>query len=172
MTYQECLEQENKTQSESFSPGLVKNEEIVARLIMSPKHYQDGEVDATAFEQVLSGMSVLRKTNPSTFKKDSLSLINYFGKDGTQSYVGYVKASVNDIRAVIQETYRLFYVLDTASEKLISHVDIHAIRSDEVKKALNLPKKPFHQYLRSEIANLFNKHGLIDNSSEFATEDN
>ena len=167
MTYQEYLDKENEMQSKIYSPGLVKDEETVARLIMTPKHYQDGEVDATAFDQVLHGMSVLRKTDPYIFETDVLTLINEFSQNSIQSYAGYVQASVGDIRGIIKKAYRLFCVLDTASKKLKSHADIRAIRTKEIETALNMPKKVLNKYLRSEIADFFNKEGLINNSSEF-----
>jgi len=158
------LQQEIIKQS-IYSPDIVDNSEQIARLIMSPKHFQDGEVDATAFEQIIhSGMSVLRKKDIDIFNKDSLATIKKLSNNGIQEYVGYVQASVNEIRLILIQTYRLFYVLDTATRETTSHADVHVVRTPEIIKASNLPKKSFHQYIRSQIAELFNQKGLINNT--------
>ena len=61
MSYEELINLENTKQS-LFSPCIVSNTETIARVLFSPKHYDNGEISTNALEQIFDpdGMSVLR----------------------------------------------------------------------------------------------------------------
>jgi hypothetical protein len=153
MSYEELINLES-IKHNNFSPGIVIDKEEIARVIFSPKHYENGEILATAFEQLLckQGMSVLRfKYDFNTSLKRTIEQLQ---KNGTNNYIGYVTASVHDIRKIIYENYRLFYILDTATSDKKGHADVFAIRPHE---KISLPKKALKNYIRKEISEVFNK---------------
>lgn len=160
MSYEELINLES-VKYNKFSQGVVTNEEEIARVIFSPKHYANGEILATAFEQILhnQGMSVLRlEYDFDTSLKRTIKLLQ---KDDINNYIGYVSANVNDVRTIIYEGYRLFYILDTATSDRTGHADIFAIRPHD---KINLPKKALKNYIRLKISNVFNKPKLIENT--------
>ncbi len=158
MSYDELIEQES-VKYNNFSPSIVINEENIARVIFSPKHYNNGEVLATAFEQILHkhGMSVLRLEYD--FDNSLKETIKLLQKNDINRYIGYVSANVQDIRNVLYEGYRLFYILDTARSDRIGHADVFAIRPNN---KVSLPKKALKNYIRLKISNIFNKIQLVN----------
>ena len=153
MSYEEKLSLEKSKQS-IYSPSIVLDDEIIARVLFSPKHYLDGEVLPVAFEQIFSagGMSVLRLNY--SFQESLSKTIEQLEKDGA-TYIGYVCAKVQDIRAIKIKGYRVFYILDTATKDKLGHADVFAIRLSIDK--CGLPKKAFKNYIRQEISQVFNK---------------
>jgi hypothetical protein len=160
MSYEELISLES-IKYNRFSPGVVIDEEEIARVIFSPKHYDNGEILATAFEQILTsqGMSILRLEYDfdSTLKRT----IKLLQKDDINNYIGYVSANVHDIRTIVYENYRLFYILDTATSDRIGHADIFSIRPHD---EISLPKKALKNYIRLKISNVFNKLQLVGNT--------
>jgi hypothetical protein len=160
MSYDKLINLES-VKYNGFSPGIVINEEEIARVIFSPKHYDNGEILATAFEQILHnrGMSVLRlEYDFNTSLKRTIELLQ---KDDVNNYIGYVSANVHDIRTIVYEDYRLFYILDTATDDRTGHADIFAIRPHE---EISLPKKALKNYIRLKISKVFNKLQLVENT--------
>ena len=154
MTYDELISLESVQQNE-FSPGVVINDEGIARVIFSPHHFDNtGIVLPSAFDNVLSslGMSVLRINY--NFSNSLEITIKSLEKKSINKYVGYITAKVNDIRAIGCENYRVFYILDTATKDKIGHADIFSIRPNE---KINLPPKSLKKYIRFEISKVFNK---------------
>lgn len=160
MSYDELINLES-VKNNNFSPGVVVDKEKIARVIFSPKHYDNGEILATAFEQILhsQGMSILRLEYD--FDNSLKRTIKLLQKDDTNHYIGYASANVQDIRTILYEDYRLFYILDTAKSDRIGHADIFAIRPHE---KISLPKKALKNYIRLKISNVFNKLQLVENT--------
>lgn len=152
MSHEDFLSLEDVKQSE-FSPSIVMNEEIVARVLFSPKHYLDGKILPVAFEQIFSsnGMSILRVSH--SFSLSLTKTITQLEQDGVE-YIGYTSAKVQDIRDIKLNEYRVFYILDTATKDKIGHADIFAIRLSIDK--CGLPKKAFKNYIRQQISKVFN----------------
>lgn len=162
MRYQDFIDLESITQSE-FSPSTISNDEVVARVLFSPKHYDNGEIVAAAFVQIFSpnGMSVLRKEH--SFETSLKVTIALLQKEDENKYFGYVCAKVSEIRAILYETFRVFYVLDTARKNNIGHADVFSIRIDEIGS-----KRWVNNFIRYEISQVFNQlveHPNIDNAS-------
>jgi len=92
MSYEELFLLEENKQS-VYSPSVVLDDEIIARVLFSPKHYleEEGEVLPPAFEQIFSagGMSILRLNY--SFKKSLSKTIKQLEKDGIR-YIGYTSA--------------------------------------------------------------------------------
>lgn len=153
MTYDELINLES-VKYNKFSPGIVTNKEQISRVIFSPKHYANGKILASAFEQILDkrGMSILRlKYNFDISLKRTIDLLQ---KDDINNYIGYVSANVHDIRTIVYDEYRLFYILDTATSDRLGHADIFSIRPHD---KISLPKKALKNYIRLKISNVFNK---------------
>lgn len=142
-----------KVLSNHISPGIVEDCEKIARVLLTPKHCEDGEILAAAFTQIFNpnGMSVLRlKYEFETCLSKTIKLLEN-GDDN--KYCGYVCANVSDIRNVKHENYRIFYILDTAREDRLGHSDVFAIRIEEI----DLPKKSLNNYIRLKISEVFNE---------------
>lgn len=152
MTHQQYLDLEDASAS-YYSTGIVRNEETVARVLFSPKHYEDGKILPVAFEQIFNpnGMSVLRQDD--YFETSLTRTIEILQKDDENEYFGYVCASVLEIRSIVHNNYRVFYVRDTATEDRISHADVFSIRLSE----MGAGKAWLNNYIRFEIANVFNR---------------
>ena len=121
---------ENQTVSE-FSPGVVGDDEDVARNVYSPIHINNetGEVLPTFFSDVKDkGLSVNRIEHVSAQGMREMGLIKLKtdlanGKTD-RTYEGFVRAKADNIRAVSDENGRSFCVLDTALEGNVSHADV------------------------------------------------
>ncbi|MEA2028313.1 MAG: hypothetical protein U9N49_05010 [Campylobacterota bacterium] len=153
MSYGSLLDLEKVSQNR-YSPCVIDNEEVVARLLFSPRHYLDGEILPMAFDQVTNegGMSILRM---SYFFENSLNkTISQIG-NSTVKYCGYACAKVEDIRAIKIEDLRVCYVLDTATKEKRGHADIFYIKFSI--EECGLPKKALKTYVRKEIAKVFNQ---------------
>ncbi len=150
MTYQELIDLESSTQSQ-YSPCIISNDEVIARILFSPNHYHNGEILPSAFEDIFkaTGFSVLRKHHD--FDKSLKVTIADLHKPGVNEYFGYVCARVSEIRAIILETLRLFYILDTATKRKLGHSDVFSIRTKEMGS-----KSWVNNYIRSEISLVFN----------------
>lgn len=138
----------------TLSPSIVDDKEIIARVLFSPKHYLDGEILPTAFQQIFSpdGMSILRKSH--FFEKSLSKTINQL--ETTESkYSGYICAKVEDIRAIKVNNLRVFYILDTATKDKLGHADIFYIKLSYEESELS--KKVFKASIRFEIAEVFNQ---------------
>ena len=157
MSYEELLSLEENKQS-TYSPSVVLDDETIVRVLLSPRHYEDGEVLPVAFDHILHklGMSVLRLKY--SFKESLSKTIEQLEKNG-EKYIGYTSAKVQDIRAIKIKGYRVFYIRDTATKDKLGHADIFAIRLsiDEC----GLPKKAFKNYIRFEISQVFNKLEIL-----------
>lgn len=151
MSYQELINLEKTVQS-NFSPCIISDEEVVARVLFSPNHYKNGEITTNALEQIFSksGMSVLRKSYD--FDNSLATTIKSLQKN-TNQYAGYACANIKEIREVLtsDKLFRLYYVLDTAREDRIGHADVFAIRHE----AERLPRKAHNMYIRLQISELF-----------------
>ncbi|MBL0703047.1 MAG: hypothetical protein JJV95_03570 [Sulfurospirillum sp.] len=125
MSYKEKISKEQTKQSK-YSPGLIELDEIVARVLFSPKHYHNGEILPTAFSPaIFKGLSVLRKKY--NFCECLSRTIEILEKDGKNEYCGYAYANVKDIKNIIENNYRIFYLLDSATKDRIGHADIFPI---------------------------------------------
>jgi hypothetical protein len=157
MDYEELLNLETFSHSK-FSPCIISDDEKIARVIFSPKQYSDGEIHETAFTQIfsLNGMSVLRLNY--SFQDSLIKTIKSLQKDDKNQYAGYVCANIEDIRKIIIDDFRVFYILDTAREDRVGHADIFSIR---LPVEMGLSKKILTKYIRHKIAEVFNELTLV-----------
>ena len=161
-SYEECIEKEKVSQS-PHSPGLVSDDEQVARVLLTPKHVKDGQVLPVAFEQVLQsqGFSILR--HGEYFEESLVNTIKLLETDDNK-YTGYATANVKEIRDILIQgtTFRLFIVTDTATKDRKAHADIFTTRNtpEALKHGM---KKSLVKYIRLQIANLFNKTHFQEN---------
>ncbi len=151
MSYKELLNLEKTTQS-IYSPALINDDEMLARILFTPRHIKDGKVLPVAFDpEVFQALSVLREKYD--FKNCLNITIAQLKKDDESFFYGYVLAKVLDIKNIKQNEFRLFYLIDSATEEKIGHADVCAIRTSDI----GLPKKALNQYIRYEISLVFNK---------------
>ena len=156
MSYEELIALEQIPYND-LSPCIVDNEEMVARILFSPKHYLDREILPMAFEQIFNsnGMSILRK---SYFFEESLSKTISQIETSDTRYSGYACAKIEDIRAIKINDLRVFYILDTATQEKLGHADVFYIKLSI--EDCKLPKKAFKAYVRVEISKVFNLYPL------------
>lgn len=124
--YEQSLEWEKESVS-SYSYGIVKDDEILARNIFSPHHYDTntGELTSLAFDDILNkGLSVLRCTYTTS---DEIISIGEAKKKDTHEYPGYITIQAKCIRDYIVESKRIMAIYDTALEDLLTHADICSI---------------------------------------------
>jgi len=112
-----------------FSPGVVGNEETVARQVYTPIHVnaETGEILPTLFSDVKDkGMSVNRLSHAS---EQQVADMGYAKQDrdrangNDRTYQGFVQASASAIRA-LNDGQPLFCIFDTAREDDVSHADV------------------------------------------------
>ena len=127
----EFCECEQSSQSE-WSPGLVGDNEAIARLVFSPLHVdENGNVLSTAFSDIDSrGLSVNRLTYCPLHvlislgrKKEAMDRDR--GRHN-RTFLGFVEAPVSNVRYVKrpESDDRAFCVLDTALSDNASHADV------------------------------------------------
>lgn len=129
-TFPDC-ECERATVSD-FSPGPVRNDEILIRTLYSSIHInnQTHEVDPAAFSDVLKrGLSVDRKSYISQRKLEikAQKKIEQDLEAGKtrRAFLGVTVANCSDIRSLLErDTNRSFCVYDTATEDNCAHADI------------------------------------------------
>lgn len=124
--YEQSLEWEKESVS-SHSCGIVKDDEILARNIFSPHHYDTntGNLTTLAFDDILNkGLSVLRCSYTT---HDEIITIGEHKKKDTHEYHGYIMAQAKCIRECIIESKRAMAIYDTAMVDLLTHADICSI---------------------------------------------
>ena len=148
------------SQSSVYSSEVVKDEEEIARLILSPIHIDKdtGDILPTAYDDVFNkGLSVNRLS-----MHESYSSIHQMGKekeardierDPLRKYLGFTIANVEEIRRCKIETVREFAVYDTALELVPCHADVCAIN----KSDKTLPPKAAKKQSRLDLKNTFSK---------------
>ena len=133
--YEQSLEWEKESVS-SHSCGIVKDEEILARNIFSPHHYdtETGEIKSLAFDDVLNkGLSVLRYSYTTS---DEIISIGEDKQKETHEYLGYVTIQAKCIREYIIGLNRAMAIYDTALEDLLMHADICSIGVTKTSRGL------------------------------------
>lgn len=151
MTYDECLAKELISQSK-FSPSIVEDNEEIARVVFSPKQILDGVVLPNAYYQIRNdGLSVLRLSYD--FNKSLKRTIKDI-ETNEKKYAGYVCANVNFIRSILEQGFRLFYILDTSSKDKKAHADVWAIKPND---RLQIGKKGLNRLIDYEISRCFTK---------------
>lgn len=134
--YDQALEWEKESVS-SYSLGTVNDDEILARNIFSPHHYDpsSGSLTSLAFEDILNkGLSVLRFDLAG---HDTVITIGQLKKKDTHEYHGYITVQAKCIRECIIDSKRAMAVYDTALADLQIHADICSI-SVTTKRNKNL----------------------------------
>ncbi len=164
-SYNDCIEQEQISQS-PYSPGLIADDELVARVLLTPKHVKNGQVLPVAFEQVLQsqGFSILR--HGKYFNKSLVNTIKLL-ETVDNKYTGYVTANVKEIRNIFIQntTFRLFIVTDTATKDRKAHADIFTTRNTIEVSKLGI-KKSLIKYIRFQITKLFNQTNLKNHKKD------
>ncbi|MBI3530382.1 MAG: hypothetical protein HY067_20745 [Betaproteobacteria bacterium] len=121
-------------EAHSISPhssGPVGDPEIVYRQIFAPMHIdpETKEVVPLAFDDASSiGLSVNRTLHISfrgvcALGEDKANLDRTKGKTD-RVFLGVIEAPVSDVRGILQEKVRGFFVYDTATQTVPSHADI------------------------------------------------
>lgn len=113
------------------SPGPVEDPELVYRQIFAPIHIDPDtkEVVPIAFEDASStGLSVNRAQlismdNVCSLGQNKAKIDREKGKTDRE-FLGVITATVRDVRAVLQENSRSFFVYDSATQAVPSHADI------------------------------------------------
>ncbi|NQU60826.1 MAG: hypothetical protein HQ512_06820 [Rhodospirillales bacterium] len=120
---------EQSSQSK-FSPGIVKNDEIVVRTLFEPEHVdEDGNLSAkslTLKELQNTGASVdrLDKQHGTKFNILERAHIRIAGKKN-RNWVLLSKVSASNIRQFLDESEQpVFCILDTALKENCAHADI------------------------------------------------
>lgn len=124
--YEQSLEWEKESVS-SYSCGIVKDDEILARNIFSPHHYDinTGELTTLAFDDILNkGLSVLRCSYTTN---EEIIRVGEDKKKDIHEYLGYVTIQAKCVREHIIELKRAMAIYDTALEDLLTHADICSI---------------------------------------------
>lgn len=121
--YEQSLEWEKESVS-LYSYGTVKDDEVLARNIFSPHHYDTntGHLTTLAFDDILNkGLSVLRFDYTG---HDEAINIGQNKKKDTHGYHGYITAQAKCIRDCSIDSKRAMSIYDTAMVDLLSHADI------------------------------------------------
>jgi hypothetical protein len=124
--HEQSLEWEKESVS-SYSCGTVKDDEILARNIFSPHHYDTntGNLTTLAFDDILNkGLSVLRFDLTG---HDTAITIGQLKKKETHEYHGYITVQAKCIREYIIDLKRAMAIYDTAMVDLLTHADICSI---------------------------------------------
>lgn len=119
---------EEQTCSPQHSPGCVKDEEDLIRIIFSPHDYLVSEerLVPTAFDDmVIQGWSVLRKKYTSVKQIEQRADTIMKGKGAPASVQGVIIISSRDLRKIRTSLgQRELCVLDTAQQTVKSHADV------------------------------------------------
>ena len=62
---------------------------------------------------------------------------------------------------IVINNFRIFYLLDTARKDRIGHADVFSIR---LPQYMGLPKKALTNYIRHQIAEVFNNFYMVGNN--------
>lgn len=158
--YDKALEWEHESVSIS-SPGKVTDDEILARNIFSPIHFNEktGELDPMAFDDIFNkGLSTVRlsqSNHETVINAGKLKLQQDHAKGHTnRQYIGYKTIQTKEFRTYIDTDLQkqVLAVYDTAEPTFIFHADACRIF------ALN---KPQRTRLRVHLKTKFSE--IIDN---------
>lgn len=145
----------------AISPGVVLDDEFVARQIFSPIHYDEDqdEIVAAAFQDVSDkGLSVNRLNYASEQDIHTSGLVKA-EKDRerrpNRKYIGFVESSVGDIRSIFEDEIRIFTVYDSALPQAEHHADICQIFFEG--SVQGLPKKVANMDRRKKLQEKFQK---------------
>lgn len=131
------------------SPGIVQDEECLARNIYSPHQYdkETGDLTSLAFDDVFNkGLSVLRLDYAN---HDAIVQIGQEKKKETHAYHGYVTAPALLIRRYEMDKKRAMAIYDTATIENPIHADVCSINASSKGN-----KKLLRIYLRSIFSSL------------------
>ncbi|MBE9237949.1 hypothetical protein IQ227_18415 [Anabaena aphanizomenioides LEGE 00250] len=129
-----------KVSVSKYSPGIIKNDEILIRQIYAPIHIdqETGKVNSLAFDDASDkGMSVNRKTYTSLEELNKkveykLKLDQERGKD--RNFQGVIYTTCENIRSIkTNDNLKAFCVYDTGNKHDISHADICQTISSRVE---------------------------------------
>lgn len=162
--YENALSLEEKSINTN-SPGVVIDDENIARLIFSPIHYdaKNDEIVAAAFHDVRDkGLSVNRLEHCNVTETHSAGL-DKAKKDQEakpdRAYIGFCVAKAGKVRDIVENDVRIFTIYDSALPDAKYHADVCQIYFDTTepnltKKAANLNRRTLLQ----EAFNNFIKH--------------
>lgn len=126
---EECIE-ENEQQS-SYSPGIVRDEERLARFISRREHLAgDGELAPAAFpvqdflDRGRGGLSVARLVHmmPTDVQRHVHALA---GSGSTKTAKGMAVAETRDVRTIRMAGARTFCVVDDGKPDFQAHASVH-----------------------------------------------
>lgn len=122
------------------SPGPVDSDEVLARLVLEPKHVRDGEIEVAALRDATSnGLSLVRR-RPSddedlivrgrnlaeiqNSRASERAAENNEPDPARQSFIGFVQFRAGDVRSHEVNARRSFCVFDSALAEDRLHADI------------------------------------------------
>lgn len=124
---------ENKSVTK-LSPGLVDDDETLARHIYSPIHIdrETGAATPAAFSDATDGMSVDRMSHTTVQEivdrgEEKAANDRENGKE--REFQGFIEVACREVRGVVNENGRAFCVYDSAKTYNIAHADIHQVES-------------------------------------------
>lgn len=137
---EECVE-ENERQSH-HSPGVIRDEERLARFIWRREHVaDDGKLAPAAFpvadllDRGRGGLSVARLGHmmPSDVQRQIDAFVGRVGNEGAKTAKGMAVAETRDIRAIRTDSVRTFCVVDDGRPDFQAHAAIRLARLAECR---------------------------------------
>ncbi|MCU7833944.1 MAG: hypothetical protein KZQ83_01735 [gamma proteobacterium symbiont of Taylorina sp.] len=129
--YNKTIEWEKLSVSE-YSPGVVDDNEFIARQIFTPIHVEEnGEIKTAAFDDALNkGLSVNRlkcASEDNIHKSGELKAEHDRQYRPDRQYIGFIKAEVSTIRSFWECEKRVYTAFDTALKDTPHHSDVCVI---------------------------------------------
>lgn len=158
--HEQALSWENISVSK-FSPGTVTNDEILVRAMFDPIHVdkETGEIKPTAYDDAIDkGLSTNRHKYSELYEIEIKAIEQAKEASKTRTpreYLGYVIASVSNIRNQYVYEKRIFAVFDTSLFDDISHADVCTILSKDHHEALT--RKSVKKLIRGRLSDCFSE---------------
>lgn len=155
-------------QVSEYSPGIVKDDETVARLLFSPHHIDKvtNDIQPVAFSDVFDkGLSVnrLKYISIGDMCKFGDEMAKTMGKSNSErEFIAYMTGSVSEIRKQLAEGFRVFAVYDTSNESAIMHADVCSILSIDIDVNPKLTRKGIKKLVRARLSNIFSNLIVIE----------
>ncbi len=139
---------ESDTLSE-HSPGLIKNDELIVRMVVSPMHISKSQPNVVKpnflSHSETKGVSMQRLPLAST--EELANCVNALTKKTGTAWLGFAQASAENIRNIgVKNGEQVYCVADAALEHNKAHAEIHLSRM--------MPEADRIEY-RSQLRDLF-----------------
>jgi hypothetical protein len=153
------------------SPGVVRDEEVVARFVTSDFFEESDGVNNNIFKDVFTrrrGASVTRLNDSNSDKIDQNGLMfaEYISKIKRQKveYLGFIQTTCREIRGLCFRGNKIYCIIDTATPHNISHADIFA-------RDIFAVSEPEQSAVREELLSFFSFEALRSKIADESSED-